>query len=118
MLPTTAEWTDLGRNVWGIGPATASELFYADVAAETRDWALERLRPQCYDVIHEVTPLTAWPDVKSQVIVCEDDRAINPEWVRSAARQRLGVEAVPIQGGHSPFLTRPAELADLIDRLA
>ncbi len=116
--PRTAEWTDLGGNVWGIGPDTASEIFYPDVPELTRDWALERLRPQCYDVIQELTPLRAWPDVKSQVIVCEDDRAINPAWVRSAARDRLGVDAVGIPGAHSPFLTRPAELAALIDRLA
>jgi pimeloyl-ACP methyl ester carboxylesterase len=118
VLPSTAQWTDLGDNIWGIGPDTAAELMYSDVPEETRDWAIRHLRPQCYDVIHEETPLTAWPDVKSGVIVCEDDRAINPEWVRSAARDRLGVDAVGIPGAHSPFLARPAELAELIDRLA
>jgi len=118
VLPATAQWTDFGENVWGIGPDTATELFYSDVPAETAQWAVSRLRPQCYDVIHEVTPLAAWPDVRSSVIVCEDDHAINPEWVRSAARDRLGVDAVGIPGSHSPFLSRPDELAALIDRLA
>ena len=51
-------------------------------------------------------------------IVCRDDRALNPEWARTAARARLGVDAVELDGGHSPFLTRPAELARLIDTLA
>jgi pimeloyl-ACP methyl ester carboxylesterase len=118
VLPRTAQWTDHGNNVWGIGPDTATELFYSDLPVETAQWAVGHLRPQCYDVIHEVTPLAAWPDVKSSVIVCEDDRAINPDWVRSAARDRLGVDAVGIPGSHSPFLSRPAELAALIDRLA
>ena len=65
----------------------------------------------------EPTPLTAWPDVESRSIVCRDDRAINPAWVRAAARDRLGVEAVEISGGHSPFLTRPVELALALDQL-
>ncbi len=68
--------------------------------------------------MNEVTPLATWPDVESRSIVCTDDHAINPEWVREAARDRLGTEAVAIAGGHSPFLTRPAELAKLIDSLA
>jgi len=49
--------------------------------------------------------------------VCRDDRAINPDWVRTAARVRLGTEAVEIDGGHSPHLSRPAELAALLDSL-
>ena len=62
--------------------------------------------------------MTAWPDVERSSIVCRADRAINPDWVRSAARERLGVEPVEIDGAHSPFLTRPAELAQILDRLA
>ncbi len=66
----------------------------------------------------ETTPLTAWPAVESRTIVCRDDRAINPDWVRSASRDRLGVEAVEIDGAHSPFMTRPGELAAILDALA
>ena len=65
----------------------------------------------------EITPLTAWPDVESRSIVCRDDRTINPAWVRTASRERLGIEPVEISGGHSPFLTRPVELALALDQL-
>jgi hypothetical protein len=68
--------------------------------------------------MNEITPLTAWPDVASRSIVCRDDRAINPDWVRSAARDRLGTTAIELDGAHSPFLTRPAELARLLDSMA
>ena len=115
--PATAEWIDKGDGVWAVGPNTARELFYGDVPPATADWALGRLRPQSYRIHAEVTPLVAWPDVESRSIVCRDDRSINPAWVRSAARDRLGTEAVEIPGGHSPFLARPAELASLIDSL-
>lgn len=115
--PTTAEWTDHGRDVWMVGPNTATELFYHDVPRSLVGWAVSRLRPQAYGVLNEVTPLAAWPDVESRSIVCRDDRAINPDWERLAARERLGVEAVEIDGGHSPFLTRPAELAQVLHAL-
>jgi hypothetical protein len=55
--------------------------------------------------------------VPSSSIVCRDDRSFNPAWLRTAARDRLGTEAVEIDGGHSPFLSRPAQLAALIDAL-
>jgi hypothetical protein len=42
---------------------------------------------------------------------------MNPEYGRSAARTRLGVEPLEIDGAHSPFLTRPAELATLLEPL-
>jgi pimeloyl-ACP methyl ester carboxylesterase len=115
--PTTAEWTDLGDGVWMVGPNTATELFFDDATPELARWATERLRAQSYGVLGETTPLTAWPDVECRSIVCRDDRAINPMWVRTAARDRLGTRAIGIDGGHSPFLTRPAELAALLDAM-
>jgi pimeloyl-ACP methyl ester carboxylesterase len=118
VAPTTAEWTDLGNDVWMIGPNTATEIFFHDAPAAIADWATARLRPQAYRVVREVTPLESWPDVERQSIVCRDDRAINPDWVRTAARERLGVEAIEIDGGHSPFLTRPSEFAELLHSIA
>jgi pimeloyl-ACP methyl ester carboxylesterase len=116
--PRTAEWTDLGNDVWMVGPNTATEIFFQDAPPAVARWATKRLRPQAYRVLTETTPLTAWPAVESRSIVCRDDRAINPEWVRLAARERLGIEAIEIGGGHSPFLTRPAELARVLNAMA
>jgi pimeloyl-ACP methyl ester carboxylesterase len=116
--PRTAEWTDLGNDVWMVGPNTATEIFFQDAPPAVARWATKRLRPQAYRVLTETTPLTTWPDIESRSIVCRDDRAINPEWVRGAARERLGTEAIEIGGGHSPFLTRPAELAQVLHAMA
>ena len=117
-IPRTAEWTDLGDDVWLIGPNTATEIFYADASPAVARWATQRLRPQCYRAMQEVTPLEAWPDVPSRSIVCREDRAINPDWVRAAAPERLGTVALELPGGHSPFLTRPRDLAVLLDGIA
>jgi pimeloyl-ACP methyl ester carboxylesterase len=112
--PKTAEWTDLGENVWMVGPNTAIELFYPDARPGDAAWAVSQLRPQGYKFMSEPSSLSAWPDVPSRFIVCHDDVAINPHWCRAAARDRLGTEAVEIAGAHSPFVTRPAELAELL----
>jgi len=117
LAPKVAQWTDLGDNVWMVGPRTATELFYHDAPAAVARWATQRLRPQAFRVFEETTPLGAWPDVQSRSIVCRADRAINPVWVRAAARERLGVEPIELDGGHAPFLTRPADLARILDSM-
>jgi hypothetical protein len=63
----------------------------------------------------ETNPLAAWPDVPAASIVWRDDHAVNPGWERFGARERLGVAPLEIDDGHSPFLTRPAELAELLE---
>lgn len=109
------QFTDLGDNVWMVGPTTATEMFFQDASPELAGWAVAQLRPQAYRAMDEITPLEAWPDVPSAYVVCREDRALNPEWARGAARERLGIEPLEIDGGHSPFLTRPAELAELLE---
>jgi pimeloyl-ACP methyl ester carboxylesterase len=61
---------------------------------------------------------TGVTEVPMAWITCTEDRTIDPDWQRWAARERIGVEAELLQGGHSPFLTRPRELAALLDRVA
>jgi hypothetical protein len=42
---------------------------------------------------------------------------VSGDYGRRAARDILGVEPVEIAGGHSPFLSRPRELADVLERV-
>jgi pimeloyl-ACP methyl ester carboxylesterase len=116
--PTTVQWTDLGNGVWSVGPDTATELFWHDAPPDVAAWAVARLRPQSYRPMTETSPLAAWPDVPSAYIACRDDHATNPAWQLTASRERLGVEPVELDGGHSPMLSRPAELAEVLDGLA
>ena len=62
----------------------------------------------------EPCPLAEWPAVESVSIFTSDDAIVNPEWSRTAARDRLGANTVELPGGHSPFLGRPAELAEVL----
>jgi pimeloyl-ACP methyl ester carboxylesterase len=98
-----------GRTQWP--PEVARELFYHDCPPEEAARAAELLRPQGRVPLGERTPLAAWPHVPAEYILCREDRMVSPVWSRQAARQRLGVTARELDGGHSPFLAQPAVLA-------
>ena len=53
--------------------------------------AVRRLRPQASMPMRERTPLTAWPEVPAEYILCTEDRAVSPAWSRDVARRRLGI---------------------------
>jgi pimeloyl-ACP methyl ester carboxylesterase len=99
-------------------PDEAVHRYYHDCSQERQQYALARLRPQSLAPYAEPSPLTAWPDVPMSYIVCTDDHAVYPDLQRATARERLGVEPVEIPGSHSPFLSRPAALADLVTRVS
>jgi hypothetical protein len=95
----------------------AIEVFFHDCDPEVARASAQRLRNQHWRVSQEVTPLRRWPDGPAAYILCTGDRAISPAYQRRAAREQLGVDAVAMAGGHSPFLSRPHELATLLERL-
>jgi pimeloyl-ACP methyl ester carboxylesterase len=97
------------------GRAGLRERFYNTCAPEDADRAMALLRPQALKPFVETTPLAAWPELPSSYVLCTEDRACNPAWSRRAARERLGVEPIELEGSdHSPFLGRPDELARLV----
>jgi hypothetical protein len=106
---------DDGSSSWD--PTAAVERFYPDSPPERAAWAAARLRRQHWRATTEVTPLTAWPDVPSTYVRCAADAVIDADWARRAVPERLGIEPVTLPGDHSPFLSRPAELADLLGSL-
>jgi pimeloyl-ACP methyl ester carboxylesterase len=95
-------------------PDEARRVYYHDCTEEQIRWALPRLRRQSQAPTFERSPLRAWPNVPADYIVCAQDRALDPDWERAVARRRLGVVPLEIDASHSPFLSRPAELADLL----
>jgi pimeloyl-ACP methyl ester carboxylesterase len=83
------------------------------------EWAISTLRLMLpMRVLNEPVPIKAWPAKPSVYIVCRDDRTILPEWSRRKAREMLGVEAMELPGGHCPHVSRPAELAKLLNAIA
>lgn len=96
----------------------AWELFYHDCDEATARWAYDRLTPEkAGDTA--TTPISVPHFWKAQLprsfIVCRQDRA-QPRWLADVTARRLGVEPLAIDTSHSPFLSRPAELAQLLVR--
>lgn len=101
-----------GVSAWPVDAAI--DAFFHDCRPEDAAWAASRLRPQSWAALADRCPVDAWPDIPATYVLCRADRVVNPAWSRRAARDGLDVEPVELDGGHSPFLSRPAELADVL----
>jgi len=104
------------RMTW-IDLDSARELFYPDCDEQTVAAAFDRLRPQSVYPFTAPFPLPEFPAVSCTSIVCTDDRLLNPEWQRRIARD-IGADVVELPGSHSPLLSRPEALAEVLLRLA
>jgi pimeloyl-ACP methyl ester carboxylesterase len=96
----------------------AIALFYQDVPPELAAEALNRGRTQSEARLGEPSPLRVWPDVPTRILICRDDRLFPPGFLRRVARERLGITPDEIDGGHTPALSRPLELADRLEAYA
>jgi pimeloyl-ACP methyl ester carboxylesterase len=69
---------------------------------------------------HTRSPRTAKveADVPTRVLICRDDRLFPTGFLRRVARERLGIAPDEIDGGHTPALGRPHELADRLEAYA
>ncbi len=94
----------------------AWKYFYHDCDEATARWAFGRLGPERFGDT-TVTPVSVpqfWAaDLPRSFIVCEQDRSM-PRWLADTVARRLGVQQLSIDTSHSPFLSRPRELAELL----
>ena len=93
-------------------------LFYHDVPPELASEALKHGRTQSEARMQEPSPFEAWPDVPTRVLLCRDDRLFPAPFLRRVAQERLGITPDEIDGGHTPALSRPKELADRLEAYA
>jgi pimeloyl-ACP methyl ester carboxylesterase len=112
MIPAPGEsfndwWTNAGYEESG-----EDDVFYHDVPPDLAAEAEARGGAQGNRVLSEPWPLESWPDVPTRYLLCRDDRMFTAEWARRHARERLGIEADEMDGGHYIALARPAELAE------
>jgi hypothetical protein len=52
------------------------------------------------------------------VLLCRDNRLFPAAFVRRVARERLGITPDETDGGHTPALSRPKELAERLEAYA
>lgn len=86
--------------------------FYADVDTATAAAASKRLAPQTLKSFRDPLTRAGWLEFASTYIACTQDRAI-PYEAQEAMSQRA-TEVHTLDSSHSPFLSRPRELAGLL----
>jgi pimeloyl-ACP methyl ester carboxylesterase len=93
----------------------AREIFYHDVPAELAEAAIARLRPQSARSFTDKQTRASWRTITSTMIVCDEDKALSRAFAERGKSVAATVRHLP--GSHSPFLSRPAELADVLDEV-
>jgi pimeloyl-ACP methyl ester carboxylesterase len=73
---------------------------------------VDRTARQSLAVVEQPVRSAAWQHVPSTYLVCTRDQGTPAERQREFARRAAGV--VELDAGHHPFLSRPAEVRDLI----
>lgn len=89
--------------------------FYHDVPRELAEEAMGRERPESSAAYEQPWPLDALPAVTMRSIVCTEDRFLPAPFARRLAAERLGVVPDEIAAGHCVALSRPEQLAHLLD---
>jgi len=93
--------------------------FYHDVEPSLARQAASRLRPfqkTGYAVV-ETDAVAAWRTIPTTYVVCAEDRMVHPDTQREMAAA-AGAEVLEWRSGHSPFLSHPGLVADLVARRA
>jgi pimeloyl-ACP methyl ester carboxylesterase len=92
----------------------ASLALYGDCDEATRQWAINKVTTQTFASFR--TPRTSENiAVASTYVICSRDQALVPEVQRHVA-QRCD-DIVEIDSDHSPFLSHPEKLADLLESM-
>ncbi|UMB71447.1 alpha/beta fold hydrolase [Mycobacterium paraterrae] len=103
-----------GTGPFGLTWESVRDGFYHDCPESVARQAFHDLRHQSFTVFTERCPVDRWPDVPSAYILMRDDRAVGEAWARRNAVGRIGARLVELDGGHSPFFSRPVELSSIL----
>jgi len=93
----------------------AVEAFYEDCAPEVASAAVSRLEPQ--PILAFVVPVTISDDrdIERRYVVTTKDRALPTPLQRKMSKDTAFTEIVEIESDHSPFLSHPQQLAEILN---
>ena len=102
--------------VVSVDPERVVEFFYHDCTQAVADTARAQLLPMSMAAMAGTARAAAWREKPASYILCTDDRAVSVALQRSCAA-RVD-EVVEMATSHSPFLSRPDELAEILAGIA
>lgn len=89
--------------------------FYHDVPRPLAEEAMRHERKGSIVGLDEPWPLDAWPAVPTRFVLSTQDRFFPAAFSRRVVTDRLDIEPDEIEAGHCVALSRPAELAAMLD---
>jgi pimeloyl-ACP methyl ester carboxylesterase len=106
------EWISLDEASGSHIAQRSEEVLYGDCPPDVAADAAARLSRQSVAAIATPQTAAAWQSLPSTYVICDLDRAVPPP-VQEAMAGRAGpVHRVP--ASHSPFLSRPDDVADVV----
>ena len=105
----------------GLTPADLRDdrvVYYHDLPDDLVEEALRLGSEQSSTPLDQPWPLERWPDVPTRVLSGRGDRMFPAAFQRRVARDRLGLEADEIPGGHMVAMANPKGLAERLDQYA
>jgi pimeloyl-ACP methyl ester carboxylesterase len=99
-----------------LDPEVAEACLYGGCDGDTVAWALARLGPQPLITFRQPVTAAARRSVPSSYVVCANDLCIHPDLQRLLARRCTASTEWPT--GHSPFLSHPQLVVELLVDLA
>jgi pimeloyl-ACP methyl ester carboxylesterase len=100
-------------DVLTIEPAKARECFYTECPPAAADAAVARLCPQPVATFTQPAQAAPWRTITSTYIVCSRDQAVHPLHQQAMA-ERCG-QIVTLDTDHSPFVSDPDAVADVLE---
>ncbi|KAH6664781.1 Alpha/beta hydrolase fold-1 [Plectosphaerella plurivora] len=103
-----------------LSPMTPLEIFYADVPADIAAAAVSRILPEPLNIATDKSGFEPWNQGFSVgYIFAEDDQAIPLAAQQGMATQfPAGSFTASLKSSHSPFLSMPKALGDIIEKIA
>ena len=127
--PGSAEISHVGRPDIGSGfavsdqglvtldPAMAAAALYNRCDPDTTQWACSRLGPQPLVTLQQEPSVISWRVKPATYVICGDDMIVHPGLQRLMAK-RCATATVEWDSDHSPFLSQPDRVVDLLADLA
>jgi pimeloyl-ACP methyl ester carboxylesterase len=86
--------------------------FLHDLPPEVQEEATSGGQEPADSLFSSVYDLPEWPEVRTTVLAARDDRFFPYEFQRRVAKERLGLDAEEVPGGHLCALSQPEVLVD------
>jgi len=105
-------WWNVAADKSRLTADTPENIFYNKCSPEITFEAVDALRTQSLPAFNQPITKVGWKEIPSTYIICEQDNAI-PVFAQEAMSARAS-EQIRMNSDHSPFLSAPRELAEII----